>query len=276
MKLRYLGTSAAEGWPALFCSCDNCRRAAEKGGRNIRTRSQAIVDDRLLIDFPADTYFHVLNYGLNLAKIKDCIITHSHEDHFTHMDFAMRRKPFAHLPEEAPMIVYGTEPVGTKMQALIELTEMDKQNILFYKSVSPFIPFHANKYVITPLRANHDPKTGPVIYIIDDGEKCILYGNDTGYFPEDTWDYLKYFGRNLDFVSLDCTTGINPCRNGHMGLETILEVKEELNKIGRTDCNTVFCLNHFSHNGGKIYEELVPEAEKHGFLVSYDNMEVEI
>ena len=55
MKLQYFGTAAAEGWPALFCGCDACRRAREAGGRNIRTRSQALIDDKLLIDFPADT-----------------------------------------------------------------------------------------------------------------------------------------------------------------------------------------------------------------------------
>lgn len=48
MKLQYLGTAAAEGWPALFCECDHCKRAKEAGGRNIRTRSQAVIDDTLM------------------------------------------------------------------------------------------------------------------------------------------------------------------------------------------------------------------------------------
>ena len=63
MKLQYFGTAAAEGWPSLFCGCDACRRAREAGGRNIRTRSQAMIDDKLLIDFPADTYLHMTYYG---------------------------------------------------------------------------------------------------------------------------------------------------------------------------------------------------------------------
>ena len=50
MKLTYLGTAAAEGWPAAFCNCDGCRAARRLGGRNIRTRSQALVDDALLLD----------------------------------------------------------------------------------------------------------------------------------------------------------------------------------------------------------------------------------
>ena len=28
MKVRFLGTAAAEGWPAVFCNCENCKKAA--------------------------------------------------------------------------------------------------------------------------------------------------------------------------------------------------------------------------------------------------------
>ncbi len=39
MKLKYLGTAAAEGIPALFCNCKHCASARELSGKNIRTRS---------------------------------------------------------------------------------------------------------------------------------------------------------------------------------------------------------------------------------------------
>ena len=32
MEIQYLGTAAAEGWPALFCDCDICHRARKEGG----------------------------------------------------------------------------------------------------------------------------------------------------------------------------------------------------------------------------------------------------
>ena len=50
MVFRYLGTAAAEGIPAYFCGCDNCKKARLIGGRAVRSRPQAIVDGRLLID----------------------------------------------------------------------------------------------------------------------------------------------------------------------------------------------------------------------------------
>ena len=66
MKFKFLGTAAAEGVPGLFCNCEICEKTRILKGKNIRTRSQSLINDDLLIDFPADTYLHVLNYGLEI------------------------------------------------------------------------------------------------------------------------------------------------------------------------------------------------------------------
>ncbi len=42
MKIKYLGTAAYEGLPAIFCECDTCNEARKRKGKNIRTRSQAL------------------------------------------------------------------------------------------------------------------------------------------------------------------------------------------------------------------------------------------
>ncbi|MBQ8758128.1 MAG: hypothetical protein IJZ20_00370 [Clostridia bacterium] len=81
MKLKYYGTAAAEGVPALYCSCEVCKYSKIKGGKNIRTRSQALVDGRLLIDMPPDTLYHYQFMDLPLSQIKNVLITHKHADH---------------------------------------------------------------------------------------------------------------------------------------------------------------------------------------------------
>ena len=83
MKFTYLGTAAAEGFPAIFCNCKFCNRARQIGGKNIRTRSQALINDDFLLDIPSDTYAHSLNFDVRLDKIKYLLITHSHSDHFS-------------------------------------------------------------------------------------------------------------------------------------------------------------------------------------------------
>ena len=60
MKLTFNGTSAAEGFPGLFCECEHCQKARILGGKNIRTRSSCLIDEQYLMDFPPDVYMHVL------------------------------------------------------------------------------------------------------------------------------------------------------------------------------------------------------------------------
>ena len=75
MKITYYGTAAGEAWPGVFCDCELCRKARELGGKNIRTRSQALINDDLLVDMPPDNYLHTLYFGLDLSKVRTLIFT---------------------------------------------------------------------------------------------------------------------------------------------------------------------------------------------------------
>lgn len=276
MKIQYLGTAAAEGIPAIFCECDICKKARSLGGRNIRTRSQAIIDDELLIDFPADTYMHFLQYNMPLAKIKHCIITHSHEDHLYPAELTMRKNGFSHLSDlEEPMRFYVADSGYQCIKTIVEQYEMSEVEPVL---IHPFESFEARGYQITPLRATHSPKSSPVVFLIEKDGKTFLYSNDTSDYPGDTWDYLQNNSRVCDLISLDCTEADKPIDyDGHMNLERCIAMRERLLKIGMADENTIFALNHFSHNGGHvIYEEFVSIAEQYGFIVTYDGMEIEI
>ena len=96
MRLKYLGTAAAEGFPAIFCNCKYCNEARVLGGKNIRTRSQSLINSDLLIDLPADTYHHILENGIRADEIKYLLITHGHADHLYARELGRRRRPFAH------------------------------------------------------------------------------------------------------------------------------------------------------------------------------------
>lgn len=112
MKIKYLGTAAAEGVPAIFCRCEVCRKSKAAGGRNIRTRSQSIIDDRLLLDFCPDTFIHTLRDNIDLISIKSCFITHAHEDHLYPQDIQMRLPEcFANFMSEevTPLNFYGSD-----------------------------------------------------------------------------------------------------------------------------------------------------------------------
>ena len=52
--ITFLGTAAANAFPEAFCSCRNCTQARTAGGRSLRKRSAALINDDLLIDLGPD------------------------------------------------------------------------------------------------------------------------------------------------------------------------------------------------------------------------------
>lgn len=277
MKLKYLGTAAAEGWPAVFCDCVSCKRAAQAGGKNIRTRAQAVIDDKLLIDFGPDTYMHVLQHGLPLHQIRHCIVTHTHNDHFYPSELLLKGRPYAVNGNKYPLTVYGNEKVKMLLERM-QKEENDSDNLevcLFYKPIRLFETIDIAGYHVTPLRAAHDKTELCVIYYIEDNEgKALLYGCDTAYFPEDTWRYLA--GKPLDLVTLDATMGILADCPTHMGIKTAFNVKDRLKEINCLKENTRVILHHFSHNQGRglLHEEMEKIAMQKNCGISYDGMEI--
>lgn len=278
MKIKYLGTAAAEGLPGLFCDCDLCENARKVGGKEIRTRSQSVIDDKLLIDFPADTYLHILRDNLELHKIHNLIITHFHADHFYMPDLLNRGRGYSHLKDNRPFNVYAPDTVVKMIkegQYKDNFENMEKDDLLYVHEIEPFKSFNVDEYKITPLKADHAYGSTAVFYVIQKGEQSLLYGHDTGYFPEESWDWLKASGICFDYVSLDCTYGLLVKRENHMGIDAVNEVKEDMKKFGLINDKSIVCINHFSHNINSTHEELTEAAEKRGMICSYDGMEVE-
>jgi len=272
MKIKFLGTAAAEGWPALFCNCESCQKARKNGGKNIRTRSSCLINDEYMVDFPPDTYMHVLMNQLDLSKVEHLLVTHSHDDHFYPEDIQMRKEPYAHINSEVPLSVYGNDAVKTKYMRTD--VEEDKNNRIVFTEVKPLSTYHIGKASVVPLLADHTPGETCLLYLFTLGGKTLLYGHDTGYFPEETWAYLENI--KLDVAILDCTDGPGPCEHYHMGFPAVLNVKDRLEAQHCVGEKTTFVITHFSHNGGLLYDELVEMASPHGFIVSYDGMEISI
>lgn len=275
MKLTYYGTAAAEGVPALYCSCDTCKYSRAHGGKNIRTRSQALVNDSLLIDMPPDTLYHFQHLGLPLNEIEHVLITHKHPDHLHPPTINVRSKGFV-THDISPINIYGSMPTIDLVFDELRKSGVKDRGVWNLYEIAPFETKSIGGFNVTPYKANHDFHTYPYIYEIFDGEKRLLYGHDTGLFLDETWHYLEAGRPYFNLVSLDCTMGVaSSSGHHHMNVDDCVKVKEKLISLGCADENTVFVLNHFSHNGHISYDELVSTAEKRGFLVSYDGMVIE-
>lgn len=277
MKYKFFGTAAAEGIPAMYCECKLCNKVRELGGKDVRTRSQSLIDDKILIDYPADTYMHIIN-GLPLHKIHTYLITHSHSDHLYTEDFCMLGNWFATRTSEEKVHIYSY--YASHFACLAEIGRSNLSNRMESHAIKPFEPFMVEGYKITALKAEHGPHTTPVIFLVEKDGKCVLHSSDTGYYPRETWEYLEKNKVHIDFAAFDCTEALaekdNDEKGNHMNFATVLHVKKNLEKLGWIDDKTLCCINHFSHNCGLTHKELEELASKEGFFVSYDGMEIEI
>ncbi|MCJ7841332.1 MBL fold metallo-hydrolase [Lederbergia sp. NSJ-179] len=269
MKVHFLGTAAAEGFPNPFCLCEACQKARYLGGRNIRSRTSVLFDDVLKVDFPPDFYYHAIYHNIDLTLVKDLLFTHTHYDHFNPGDLFNRIEGFAHGIEH-PLHIYGNDLV---MQGLHKTLPASQENRRFaYHRVLPFKEVETQTVKITPLLADHDPMETCLLYYIERNGKRILYGNDTGWFPEDTWNWLK--GRKIDLAILDCTGGFhaNKRSRNHMCIETILEVQQAFQQEDILEDNGQIIVTHFSHNSGLLHEDFVKAFQPYGIQVAYDGM----
>jgi len=278
MKIKYLGTAAGEGIPASLCNCEICRKSRTLGGKNLRARSQAVIDDIILIDMPPETYSNFHKYNICLMDIKYWLITHTHFDHFYERELLYTSNGcFAHHPEDWHGIdVYGSIDLKEPIAKVVCSDEHKK--FIRYNNIEAFSNIEFGEYKVTPLKANHGTDN-PLIYLVQKGEKSLLYAHDTGLFLDATLDFLKSANVKLDLVSLDCTAGsmMEYDYPYHMCLGCNIKCRDELISNNLADENTKFVLNHFSHNGtDMVYEDFKLIAEKYGFITSYDGLEVVI
>ena len=268
MKLKYLGTAAAEGVPAVFCNCEHCKYARKAGGKEVRTRSGAIVDDVIKIDFPADAYMQSLLHGLDYSNLNHVLITHTHSDHYCVKELENRRHPYSQKKKtEKPLTVYGSKQAYEMIKPHLE------EGVLQFKVLTAYESFPVEDYTVTPIPAIHAKNEEPFFYLIEKEGKSLLYCHDTDEFTEEHLEFFK--GKHFSMVSLDCTNGVLEMDYiGHMGISDNLRMREKLYAIGSADETTVFIANHFSHNGLVPHEEM--EKRLPGFLVSYDGMEAEV
>lgn len=277
MEIKILGSGGGEGYPALFCGCSHCRAARTAGGKSLRTLSQTLVDDKLLIDLPADTHMHFLQNGLNMGEIEHLLITHTHADHYIPQILDTRGSGFAHHIRAEKLHIYGNEEVIRKFNGIFGLYPIRsdiRDNIMLHKAEA-FRTFRAGEYRITPLKAHHAPEEEALNYIIDDGRAALLYLVDTGYPCDETLEYIMGCGMKYDCVIMDSTMGIN-YYEGHMNFAENISLKEALQGAGVCRENTKFVITHITHNHAGLHEEIEQYFEGSGIDVSYDGYTVPV
>jgi phosphoribosyl 1,2-cyclic phosphate phosphodiesterase len=241
-------------------------------------RSCTLLNDKVLIDISPDIYAQKLRFHLNLAKVKCLVVTHTHEDHFDAFSVCIRGKESCSKiltgPEDENRLeIYGTGAVSDALERMFASQPNMKRKYYSFHLAEPFQPFKAAGFTFTPFLANHKKDELCLLYAIDDGEKTILYANDTDAPPD--VNYEKMAGMHFDLVSMDCARGQYP-GDGHMGIHENLAMRRRLEEIGCADGNTKYLLNHISHMCDMTHDELQKYVAPYGFQVTYDGLTLNI
>lgn len=268
MDILFCGTAAAEGFPGLFCTCDTCGRARERGGKDLRSRAAYMIGDRVRIDFGPDSNYHQLRYGLSYDLLETLLITHSHDDHWYPTDLNNRQTGYS-VVTDRPLDVWGNARVEEKLHAALECS-LDAARLRFSR-LTPWQPIALpDCMTAAPVLAAHDPAEECVNYVVERSGRRALFGHDTGWYSEETWEFLS--DKPLNIVILDCTYGSEDHRGGHMGGLSVVEARDELGSRGALAADAVVVATHFSHNGGWVYEELERYFAPHGIVTGYDGL----
>lgn len=273
MQLRLLGTAAAEGYPGLFCDCHNCRAARLLGGKNLRYRTAALVNDDLLIDFGPDLVAASHRFGISFAKISQVLITHFHEDHWQ-PDNLLYHHPWFRGTDAPLLNLYGGPRLTAEVEAECKLhNQLCEDFAIAPHVVRPFEEFSAGPYQVKSFAANHSAHTDPLLYAVSREGRRLLYATDTGPLPEESWAALA--GLQAHLIALEFTMG-GESHTHHLGradfLATIARMRREavLAPEGR------IVAFHFAHHFTPAHEQLEKELAAQQVIAGFDGLTINI
>lgn len=269
-KLLICGSAAAEGVPGLFCTCPLCLKALNEGGKDVRSRTAYQLGNEIRVDFGPDLFYHMVKFGLRYDQLRELVITHNHIDHFIPQELLMRKKGMSKLPEGTSLRVIGSANVIEEVRNAVnpETCRLELQTVKHGSTVM----LHGN-VELTACQAQHGAPDS-LFYAFRTKDYSLLIANDTGWFPDETWDLLKDFA--FDAVILDCCYMHWEQRRGHLGGESFVACFEELRKQGTLKENALLVANHFSHNPNLSHEELCAWLNPKGIGVGFDGMEIDL
>lgn len=266
VNIRLLGTGGADGVPAFYSDTRVSEYARLNGGKDIRTRAAAIVDDCLKIDLGPDTWHQLVREGLDARDWTALLFTHSDADHFAPDELMYALYPFNDF-EFVGFVVYANLLICRRI--LEKYPEWPFEMV----TTRSFQPVQHGGYTITPLRAHHKEDEDAHNFIIQDGTSTLLYGTDTGVWDPPTWEALQNF--KLDCLVLECSEGFaSTAYDGHLDAKEFLDVLARLRLMGTVHPGTQIVTTHHSHQGEATHAELEDFFNPHGVQIGYDGLVV--
>jgi len=254
MHIRFLGTGAAEGIPAINCDCPHCRRAREEGGKLVRERSSILFSlpgYALLVDTPPDIR-QLINKN-DITHLDGVFITRSSYEHIGGIkEFEFWRGEIDFLADERLFETIKREHLTDRLQAVMF-------HILYYAGAI----LHFGAFSIIPFAAR---SLTPIYGLsIKEGDTRVVYTSDT---VSRLTNYARRLMSGCDLLIVNTPT-FEPPKEDHITVVEAIQLKQD---VGAKRLILTY-INH--HN--KPHDELEDYARRfEGVEVAYDGMGVQV
>ncbi len=294
MLIRFLGTSAGELYPGIWCRCRNCN-AARTGPPEDRRQSAALFvmpngsrPDSLgavLIDFPSEIAVQAERHHVDLPSLEHLLVSHSHGDHW--FPYLLRWRHGAHGDGE-PGGVATTMVGGPRLTSLPTLHIWGNSAVeavmhrdagtdcagyaAEFHAVCPMMEFTTGEFIVTTLPANHDVgREDAVHYVLRHGAATVLYGLDGDTFLAETREALTAF--RFDLVIMESTYGHGDGRN-HRNFARLIEEADWFRSAGLMTETGRIVATHFSPHHCPPHRETAEFLRQDNIEAAFDGMEI--
>lgn len=298
MLLRFLGTSAGELYPGMWCRCRHCQ-TARRGGPQDRRQSAALYLNSgdgsqsttpsgagLLIDFPSEIANQAVQHHLDLPELQYLLVTHSHGDHWFPYLLRWRCQPavLCEPDETAPREIGAPRftPLPTlhiwgnaAVEAILhrELGDNLTHFALEFHPVRPSETFAVGDFTVTALPANHDVgREESLHYVVQDRQRTLLYGLDGDTFLPETRVALRAF--RFDLTIMEATYGFGDGKN-HRNFARLIQEADWLRAEGLMASDGQIIATHFSPHHCPPHPETRDYLQRSDILAAWDGMEIQ-
>ena len=255
--MQFLGTGAAACIPCPFCDCPICEEAREDP-RQMRFRSMFLLDEKNLIDCGPDLAAATMRFGINLSRLENVYVTHSHQDHFLTGNSGLHQmsRTRKHIPVDVFLSEAAYEAVMRRYERIREeFNHLDavsdyRTGRMRLHPVKIGVPFEQGGYRVMAVEGRHrvGEKENAIHYLFEksDGTR-LLYASDTGVYLPDSVELLR--GKRIDILVLECNGDLGAAEDAvqHMNLAGFAGMVELLLDAEAIRPDTRIYATHFGH-----------------------------
>lgn len=248
MRIRMLGTGHGE-----------CK-VRKKAVKDYRRRGGVLIDDKILIDAPADIFDVAEELGFSdmFSCVEYVIISHSHPAHFS-------AEAIVRLAKGKSVSVFAT---GKVLELIPDIPNITKIKL------TTTAPAEFSGYTLYSLAANHasDIRGEMCLNFLLSRDKALLYALDGGGLSFSAWKTLS--GLHIDAVITECALENSPsCFASiyHNNVSAVKTMRDILVNSGISGAGVKFVLTHIpSDRKRSVHDELSSAVSGLGMSVAYD------